>query len=96
MIDKENIYKHATFLIGETLVDVDKRYISAEEACEKIRKCLQQMDNGLHANVNLKDRTCKNCAYSNYAWSCNKMYCCKYDSYMDLSSTCKEWRRCEE
>ncbi len=96
MTNKEKIYKHVTFLIGEILVDVDKRHISAEDACDKIRKCLQQMDAKLHAHVDLKDKTCTNCAWSNYAWSCNKMYCCKYNSYTDLSSTCKEWERSGE
>ena len=95
-LNKENIYKHATFLIGETLVDVGKHHISAEDACNKIRKCLQQMDAKLHVNVDLKDKTCKNCAYSNYALSCNKMYCYKYNSYIDLSSVCKGWEWFDE
>lgn len=42
--NQEKAYKHAIFQIGETLVDVDKRHISAENACEKIRRYLQELD----------------------------------------------------
>lgn len=90
-MDKEKIYKHATFLIGETLVDVDKRHISADDACDKIREYLHQMDDKLQ-----QEKTCKRCSQSNFAPSCNRMYCYKYDSYMNLDSTCKFWEEMDE
>ena len=43
---KEKLYPaaKALFIIGETLVDVSKQHISAEEAIEKIRTCMYDTD----------------------------------------------------
>lgn len=84
MINKEKIYKHYTFLIGETLVDVDKRHISAEDACEKIRKHLQQLDAKLSEN---KDKSCLRCIH----YKSINGYCYKLDTYNTSNVTCKFW-----
>ena len=43
MTEAEKIYKHTYFMIGETLVEESKQHITSEEACEKIRKYLNEM-----------------------------------------------------
>lgn len=86
MTNKEKIYKHTIFIIGETFVDVDKCHISAKAACEKIRRCLQELDMGLPNEICLK------CIHYNSISG----YCYKHDTYSESKNTCEFWRGFEE
>lgn len=81
-LNQEEAYKHAIFQIGETLVDVDKRHISAENACEKIRRCLQELD--------ARSSKIKNCATCGYSESM-MTYCYMKDMFKKHDELCADY-----
>lgn len=86
---QEKSYKHAIFQIGETLVDVDKRHISAEKACEKIRKCLQE----LNVDLNIIE-SCASCRWSVMVVHPPRedtIWCFDCDAYVQNNSWCNTW-----